>query len=102
MYCFRSLESRETGVGAVSSEVRIQEIIIFLPGSFPLGSYSAFGKRVGPQNDNFIGGFFEEGRFYIAAPTMRQKYFLCPPNEVSLTKSISTFYELFIIMCMSR
>jgi hypothetical protein len=69
MYCLRSLGSRETGFGAVSSEVRIQEIILFSPGSLNLAPYSAFGKRVGPQNDNFIRGFFEEGRFSFAAPT---------------------------------
>jgi hypothetical protein len=75
MYRLRSLGSRETGYEAVSSEVRIQEIIIFLPRSFNLASYSAFGKRVGPQND-FILGFFEEGRFFFASPTKWQILFL--------------------------
>jgi hypothetical protein len=69
MYCLRSLGSPETRYEAVSSEERIQEIIIFLPASLNLASYSAFGKRVGSQNDNFIRGFFEEGRFSYAAPT---------------------------------
>jgi hypothetical protein len=69
MYRLGSLGSRETGHEAVSSEVRIEEIIIFLSGSLNLVSYSAFVKRVGPQTDNFIRGFFEEGRFSFAAPT---------------------------------
>jgi hypothetical protein len=62
MYRIRSLRSRETRYEAVSSEVRIQEIIIFLPGSLNQDFYSAFLKRVGPQNDNFFRGYFEEGR----------------------------------------
>jgi hypothetical protein len=69
MYSFRSLGSRETGNEAVSSEVRIQEIIIFLPGSLNEAFYSAFVRRVRPQNDNFFRGSFEEGRFLFAAPT---------------------------------
>jgi hypothetical protein len=72
MYRLRSLGSRETGYEAVSIEVRIQGIIIFLLGSLNLATYSAFVKRVGPQNDNFIRGFFEEGSFSFAAPTKWQ------------------------------
>jgi hypothetical protein len=69
MYSLLSLGSRETGYEAVSSEVRIQEIKIFLPGSLNQALYSAFVTRFGPQNDNFFRGYFEEGRFSFAAPT---------------------------------
>jgi hypothetical protein len=76
MYRLRSLGSRETGYDAVSREVRIQEIIIFLPGSLNQAFYSAFVRRVRPQNDNFFRGFFEERCFSFAAPTKWQTYFL--------------------------
>jgi hypothetical protein len=62
MYSLRSPGSRETGYEAVSSDVRIQEIIISLPGSLNQEFYSAFVRRVGPQNYNFFLGYFEEGR----------------------------------------
>jgi hypothetical protein len=61
MYRLHSLGSRETGYEAVSSEVEIQEFIIFIPGSLNQAFYSAFVRRVGLQNDNFFCGYFEEG-----------------------------------------
>jgi hypothetical protein len=72
MYRLRSLGSRETRYEAVYSEVRIQQIIIFIPESLNLPSYSAFVKRVCLQNDNFVRGFFEEGRFSFATPAKWQ------------------------------